>query len=120
MQKSEFNIGIAGAGIAGLVAGTELQRLGYNVSIFEAGSYTGGRIQSVEVGGFIVETGPEFIHGHLKETLGLLKKYDIGYDVIDGKMYNARGGELKETYEISEGWDQLLDKMKSLEFDLTL
>jgi monoamine oxidase len=120
MLKYDVNIGIAGAGISGLVAGIELQRAGYNVSIFEATHRTGGRIQSMEVAGFVVETGPEFIHGHLKETLGLLKKYDIGYDLIDGKMYSAQGGELKETYEILNGWDQMLDRMKTLEHDMPL
>jgi monoamine oxidase len=120
MLKYDVNIGIAGAGISGLAAGTELQRAGYNVSIFEATQRTGGRIQSLEVAGFVVETGPEFIHGHLKETLGLLKKYGIAYDLINGKMYSARGGELKESYEILNGWDELLDKMKTLENDLPL
>jgi monoamine oxidase len=120
MVKSELDIGIAGAGIAGLVAGTELQRAGYNVSIFEAGTCIGGRIQSIKVGGLIVETGPEFIHGHLRETLGLLKKYDIDYEVIDGKMYSAWNGKLEETYGMTKGWDLLLNKMKSLEYDQPL
>ncbi|HEY4935879.1 MAG TPA: FAD-dependent oxidoreductase, partial [Puia sp.] len=117
MSKSKLNIGIAGAGIAGLVAGTELQRAGHQVSIFESSSRTGGRIQSMEVGGLLVESGPEFIHGNQKETLGLLKKYHIKYDLINGKMYSARDGALRETYEMAEGWDQLLDKMNSLERD---
>jgi monoamine oxidase len=113
-----LNIGIAGAGISGLIAGIELQNAGHSVSIFEARSRTGGRIESLQVEGLIVETGPEFIHGKLIETIGLLKKYKIQYDRMNGKMYDARGAHLRVTYEMAEGWDQLLDKMKSLEEDL--
>src|ERR1700692_4874095 len=95
-----YNIGIAGAGICGLVAGIELQGAGHPRSVFESRSRTGGRIESLQVGGLIVETGPEFIHGKLMETIGLLKKYQIPYDRINGKMYDARGGHLRVTYEM--------------------
>src|ERR1700680_3646728 len=113
-----YDIGIAGAGISGLKAGIELQSAGHPVSIFESRSRTGGRIESLQVAGLIVETGPEFIHGKLKETIGLLKKYKIPFDQTGGKMYDARDGRVRLTYEMAEGWDQLLDKMKSLEEDL--
>ena len=33
-------------------------------------------------------------------------------------MYRARGGRLEASYEMTEGWDELLHKMKSLEQDL--
>ena len=66
MSTAKINIGIAGGGIAGLVAGLELQSAGHTVSIFEARSRTGGRIHSIELAGMVVETGPEFIHGHGK------------------------------------------------------
>lgn len=115
---NSLNIGIAGAGISGLVAGIEIQRAGHAVSIFESRSRTGGRIQTLQVNGLVVETGPEFIHGKLKETIALLKKYKIFFEPVDGKMYSARDGQLTETYEMSPGWDKLLDKMKSLESDL--
>jgi len=113
-----LDIGIAGAGIAGLVAGIELRQAGWAVSIFESRSRTGGRIQSLQQGGLVIETGPEFIHGKLKETLGLLKKYKIRYEPIDGKMYHARNGQVEESREWIEGWDELLNKMKSLGRDL--
>lgn len=115
---NKYHIGIAGAGIAGLIAGRELLRAGHAVSIFEGRSRTGGRIQSLEVDGYVVETGPEFIHGRLKETLGLLKEYEISYVPIDGIMYRSSGSGLSISYDIVEGWDQLLDKMKTLKQDL--
>jgi monoamine oxidase len=118
MANDKLNIGIAGAGIAGLVTGLELQRAGHTVSIFEARSRTGGRIQSISREGMIVECGPEFIHGNLEKTIGLLKKYNIGFDPIDGKMYGKRDGQLKETYDVVMGWDRLVTMMKSLVKDV--
>ena|SRR5450432_196871 len=118
MVVDNLHIGIAGAGIAGLVSGLELQRAGHTVSIFEARSRTGGRIQSISLDGMVAECGPEFIHGKLTETISLLKKYNISYDSINGKTYSAKGGKLRATYDIVEGWDQLLGKMKSLQNDL--
>jgi monoamine oxidase len=120
MILDSFQIGIAGAGIAGLVAGTELQRSGHAVTIFESRSRTGGRIRSLEVAGFLVESGPEFIHGNLNGTIGLLKRYNIPYEPVHGKMYHARSGNLRESYEMAEGWELMLDKMKSLVTDLPL
>jgi monoamine oxidase len=117
-KKTSEHIGIIGAGIAGLVSGLELQRAGHDVSVFEARSCAGGRIRSLQWMGMIVETGPEFIHGRLKETLALLKKYNIRYEAIDGKMYDARNGALHETREMAKGWNLLIKKMKSLKKDL--
>ena len=114
MSKFRLNIGIAGAGISGLVAGIELQRAGHQVSIYESSPRTGGRIQTLEVGGTLIETGPEFIHGHLMETLRLLKKYHISYEPIHGKMYRALEGKISEIYEMADGWDQFRSRAVSV------
>jgi monoamine oxidase len=114
-----LSIGIVGAGIAGLVAGIELRKSGYDITVFESRTRSGGRIWSLNMNGFVIESGPEFIHGRLKETLGLLKKYNISYDEIDGKMYRSANGRFDEPHELTEGWDFLIDKMKSLESDLS-
>jgi monoamine oxidase len=115
---NKYHIGIAGAGIAGLIAGRELLRAGHTVSLFEGRPRTGGRIHSLEVNGYVVETGPEFIHGKLRETLGLLKEYGIPYVLTEGIMYRSGGTGFTVSYDIVEGWDLLLNKMKTLEEDL--
>jgi monoamine oxidase len=120
MSKSKLNIGIAGAGISGLVAGIELLHAGHQVSIFESSNRTGGRIETIEVGGIRIETGPEFIHGHLKETMRLLKKYHIRFEPIHGKMYRVSDGKIVENFEMADGWDLLLNKMKSIDEDMSL
>src|ERR1700730_3084300 len=119
MPVHKLNIGIAGAGISGLAAGLELQHAGYPVSIFEARERAGGRIQSLIQDGMVIEPGPEFIHGNMTETIGLLKKYNIHFDLINGKMYSAGNGHLREIKGNIEGWDLLLNKMKSQENDLS-
>ena len=118
MKETRFNIGIAGAGISGLIAGRELQRAGHQVFIFESRLRTGGRVYSVPFNGFIIEAGPEFIHGNSKETIRLLEEYHIGYVPIHGKMYRFSDRHLSPEYGMTEGWDLLLEKMKSLNEDL--
>ena len=113
-----IHIGIAGAGISGLMAGLEILSAGHAVTIFEARHRVGGRILSIDVDGTVVEAGPEFIHGNLKETIGLLKKYKIRYDPIYGKNYAAKKGLLKESVDMVEGWDSLMEKMRSLNDDI--
>jgi phytoene dehydrogenase-like protein len=120
MSVKIFHIGIAGAGISGLMAGLEILSAGHAATIFESRSRAGGRIQSFDLDGIVVETGPEFIHGHLKETIGLLKKYNIRYDPVDGKNYTSNRGILKESTDWDEGWDLLVAKMKSIKEDLPL
>jgi monoamine oxidase len=118
VSAQNLHIGIAGAGIAGLIAGVQLQKAGHSVFIFESRSNTGGRIRSLEVAGLLVESGPEFIHGNFTETFGLLRKYNIPVEPVNGKMYSARGGKIEESYDMAEGWDQLLNKMRSADPDL--
>jgi len=120
MSVKIFHIGIAGAGISGLMAGLEILSAGHAVTIYESRSRAGGRIQSLDLDGIVVETGPEFIHGHLKETIGLLKKYNIRYDPVYGKNYASKLGMLKESTDWDEGWDSLVAKMKSIKEDLPL
>jgi phytoene dehydrogenase-like protein len=62
MTTDKCDIGIVGAGIAGLATGILLQQVGHTVQLFEARSGSGGRIQSQMLNGFLIEAGPEFIH----------------------------------------------------------
>ena len=60
----DTKIAIIGAGIAGLSAGYQLMRAGFNPIIFERESFAGGRMSSDHVDGFIIDKGaysfPEF------------------------------------------------------------
>jgi len=119
MSANEFVIGIAGAGVAGLITGILLQRAGHQVQIFESRSVPGGRIQSLVVQDYLIEGGPEFIHGNGKETIRLLSKYNIPFVPANGKMYEGLDGRFKISDEMGNaGWGKLLLKMKSLKHDM--
>jgi monoamine oxidase len=118
MSSAKYRIAIAGAGIAGLAAGILLQKAGYAVQILESGAVSGGRIQSQTMNGYLIEAGPEFIHGNARETIRLLKKYHIPFVRSDGKMYSVRDGQLLETGYMNGEWDKLLIQMKKLKNDL--
>ena len=115
MDKRE--ILIAGAGISGLVAGRRLQQEGMRVGIIDARDRVGGRIASFREGGATLEAGPEFIHGHLKETLALLKEFQIPFIEAAGKTYYARSGGFEQHAGTEEYWDILMSKMKALKSD---
>jgi monoamine oxidase len=91
-----------------------------DVGIIEARGRTGGRILSIHQSGVTLEAGPEFIHGHLKETISLLKEYHIPFLKTAGKMYYARGGRFIQQQENGTEWDRLIKKMKEIKEDLPL
>jgi monoamine oxidase len=112
---------IIGAGASGLMAAKELTG-DYDVIILEADSRAGGRIYSISSHAFpeVIEAGAEFIHGHQKETIRILKAAKVDYVPVDGKMYRREKGEWKEQTERIEGWEDLLKKMKKVKKDESL
>jgi oxygen-dependent protoporphyrinogen oxidase len=55
------SVAIIGAGITGLTAAFYLKRKGVQVTVYEAGTRTGGVIQSSRQNGFLAEAGPNTI-----------------------------------------------------------
>jgi len=85
---------VVGAGVAGLVAATELRNSGYHVAVLEARDRVGGRTLNREIpnsGGQVIEMGGQWIgptqHRALKlvEELGLrlYPTYDDGKHTVD-------------------------------------
>jgi renalase len=50
-------VGIIGAGISGLAAAYELTRAGHEVVVWERHDHVGGRIETVEIDGYVFDTG---------------------------------------------------------------
>ena len=92
-QSKDRSIAIIGAGISGLTAAHALKKSGYNnITIFEAGDYIGGRINSMEVDGEVFETGAVFSLDSLKRTNRLAKKYNQPLERINKKLlYFSQG-----------------------------
>lgn len=85
--KKRLRVGIIGAGIAGLVAGFELKKLGHNVKLYEVNNRIGGRIYTHEFGGnYKAELGAMRIPSehdatlHYVEEFGLKKRKFINHN----------------------------------------
>lgn len=71
-------VAIIGSGIAGLATSIRLALKDYNVSVFEANSYLGGKLSSIKKEGFTFDAGPSlFTAPENIEALFSLAKKDI-------------------------------------------
>ncbi len=61
---------IIGSGIAGLASAIRLRKKGYEVAVFEANSYTGGKLHAIHEQGYRFDMGPSlFTMPHLVDEL---------------------------------------------------
>jgi phytoene desaturase len=70
MQNLEqLNIGIIGAGIAGLATAVRLAASGHRVTVFEANDYPGGKLSSFALNGYRFDAGPSLftMPGYVEE-----------------------------------------------------
>lgn len=119
MEKE--SIIIIGAGISGLVAARKLAD-NFNVTILESTSRFGGRCYTFKDPGFSqpIEGGAEFMHGNPTHTLALLKEAGLQYEEVKNNIIRKEDGKLKEEDQMVEGWDELIEKMRSPLADTTL
>lgn len=112
---------VAGGGIAGLTAAS-LLAADHDVIILEAAPNCGGRIRSTGTKDFpaVIEAGPEFIHGHLKQTIALLNEAGIAYTPVEGKMYRYEKEMIIEQQDMIEDWDKLLKKMSRVDDEINM
>lgn len=64
-----MNIGILGAGIAGLYCASKLINAGHKVTIYEKESFVGGLARSHNMGSYSYDVGPHIVFSKDKETL---------------------------------------------------
>ncbi|HET7893783.1 MAG TPA: NAD(P)/FAD-dependent oxidoreductase [Candidatus Sulfotelmatobacter sp.] len=117
-KSDHADVIVIGAGIAGLVAASELAESGLSVVILEARDRVGGRIYTLNdlEQQFPVELGAEFIHGRPPEILDMLRHDDIPISEVDGDNFCVQNGKLSSCDFFSEV-DEILQRMNDKEPD---
>lgn len=98
---------IVGAGAAGIYAAQFLLQQGIDVTVLEASSKAGGRIQSnSDLMGEPFELGAEFIHGSRSMLYDLAVSHpDAGMQAVSGKDFYLLEGQLRDEQYMEESTD---------------
>lgn len=104
MQSRQADVAVVGAGIAGLVAATELASAGREVIVLEARDRVGGRVLNTEIGGEPNELGGQWVAPYQSEMHALIA--DLGLELFhsyregdhlyldaDGELHRYHGDE---------------------------
>ena len=105
MNKSVL---ILGGGIAGLSAAAELVRNGCTVTILEAKERLGGRIHTIDGGGFPIELGAEFLHGQSKPLLNAIRAGGLSTQPVSSRNQLFENGHLQPV----ELWEKIGEIIK--------
>mgnify|MGYP006077413113 CR=1 FL=1 len=105
---------VIGAGIAGIATSIRLARQGYEVKVYEANSYPGGKLTTLQHGDFRFDAGPSlFTLPKLVEELFLLcgekPKDHFTYQIKDS-ICNYFWNDGK-TYQMPAGVDNIVDSL---------
>ena len=73
-----MKVAVVGAGLAGLTAGWRLQQAGYEVEVLEADDHPGGRVWSVDAGGFQVDPGAHMFLESYDRLRALVDEMGLG------------------------------------------
>ncbi len=99
-EKETGSVAVIGAGLAGLTAAYRLAKQGVSVSVFEAGTRSGGRVLTKKDfhAGMFCEMGGELIDRNHSSLLGLAR--DLGVE-IEG--FPGEADDISETLYFSGG-----------------
>lgn len=80
-------IAIIGAGIAGLVAGYELKKKGFEVVVFESSNRVGGRMSTDKVDGFLIDRGAQFLSENYSTLIPLIKELGLESELVESSSF---------------------------------
>ena len=83
-QNNEKKIAIVGAGISGLHCAKILKSNGFNVTVFDKNSKVGGRMQTSEIDGFLIDHGFHVLQTAYPET-----SKNINYKSLECKPFKS-------------------------------
>lgn len=81
-MSNKKQIAIVGGGIAGLSAGWELKKAGFDVTVFEANEYAGGRMLSSRDGGYTFDQGADFFSENYRTLEAYAKEFGLSWDKL--------------------------------------
>jgi monoamine oxidase len=114
--RSEIDVLVLGAGVAGLAAARSLAQAGKQVVILEATRRIGGRIYTEHVprsqtAPLAVELGAEFIHGLPEVTWNLLREAQLETQELDGSHLWFDRGRLTSGEDLPHDAATVLEQM---------
>jgi monoamine oxidase len=117
-QSKHTDAIVVGAGVAGLVAASELAEAGLTIVILEARDRIGGRVYTLNdlEQQFPVELGAEFVHGRPPEILDMLPRNDVPIREVNGENFCVQNGKLSSCDFFSQV-DEILQRMNDKEPD---
>jgi len=84
------DVGIIGAGIAGLTAAYRLRQEGVSVQILEASPRTGGMIRTERTDGYLVEHGPNSLRGASSTLVDVIQELGLTNRVVPATGASTR------------------------------
>ncbi len=116
MPKTDCDVLIVGAGMAGLTAFHDLSRQGVSVLCLEARDRIGGRILTIEdpYSPLPIELGPEFIHGRPPETWELVRNANLAVYDCEENAAHIRNGKADEHSDAWEQVNKVTEEMKAV------
>src|SRR5580692_10777102 len=71
-------VAVIGAGMAGMAAAHRLKQAGLEPTVFERNDRVGGRIWTVEQGGYLMDLGAAVYLGTYREAIEIIKEVGLG------------------------------------------
>ncbi|MGB0430541.1 MAG: 1-hydroxycarotenoid 3,4-desaturase CrtD [Bacteroidia bacterium] len=111
---------IVGAGIAGIATSIRLSSKGYNVVVYEANAYTGGKLHAFEKMGYRFDAGPSLftMPQYVEELFALMGEETSAHfeylkkDVVcnyfweDGQQFSAKADKQEFIKDASQAFDE--------------
>jgi oxygen-dependent protoporphyrinogen oxidase len=73
-------VAVVGAGVGGLTAAYRLVRAGMSVTVFESAPTLGGRVETVRVGDYVIDTAATAVGGGYADYLALAR--ELGVEIV--------------------------------------
>jgi monoamine oxidase len=113
MPGASWDVGVIGAGAAGLAAARRLSATARRVLILEARDRVGGRIDTRREPGWPVpvEAGAEFVHGHAAAAWDAIRAATLTTDEVEDRHWHAPAGR-PEPLDFDKVWEPVATELE--------